>query len=139
MTQPFIYSGFRFEDKGLTPVGEPTQEEWMECLKALKPMVDRAIDELWPRRLSRDECVQLLGEILAQRAPSLLQFVRDDGVAPLTEQQRAGIDCAVVEAWFEETGGFDRDMSVEAEQTDRAHEIDYLLITFRSGGLAQEV
>lgn len=32
---PFEYSGFRFHERGVEPIGEPTQEQWLECLRML--------------------------------------------------------------------------------------------------------
>lgn len=32
---PFEYSGFRFHERRLEPVGDPTPEQWMECLRML--------------------------------------------------------------------------------------------------------
>jgi hypothetical protein len=33
--EPIVYSGFRLEERGLTPVGTPTREQWSECLDYL--------------------------------------------------------------------------------------------------------
>src|SRR5260370_26687242 len=36
--KPIVYSGFRFDERGLEPVGIPTQEQWSECLDHLTHM-----------------------------------------------------------------------------------------------------
>jgi DNA methylase len=33
--KPIVYSGFRFDERGLEPVGTPTREQWSECLDYL--------------------------------------------------------------------------------------------------------
>ncbi len=33
--EPIVYSSFRLEERGLTPVGTPTREQWSECLDYL--------------------------------------------------------------------------------------------------------
>jgi len=33
--EPIVYSGFRLEERALTPVGTPTREQWSTCLDYL--------------------------------------------------------------------------------------------------------